>query len=149
MAIEKHMLQTHSLFEKAGEVFEGVAKLKERIAELEKENAELRSKNEGLLYALADADTDLAMATRWRKVSEELPEEYTDVFAANLVLKDANEGWRKERIRRCRLLYEYCKLRWENEGCKRTLFWLKWQDRWIELERYYKEIDLNGEEEND
>lgn len=35
MAIEKHMLQTHSLFEKAGEVFEGVAKLKERIAELE------------------------------------------------------------------------------------------------------------------
>ena len=38
MAIEKHMLQTHSLFEKAGEVFEGVAKLKERIAELEAEN---------------------------------------------------------------------------------------------------------------
>lgn len=37
MAIEKHMLQTHSLFEKAGEVFEGVAKLKERIAELEAE----------------------------------------------------------------------------------------------------------------
>ena len=37
MAIEKHMLQTHSLFEKAGEVFDGVAKLKERIAELEAE----------------------------------------------------------------------------------------------------------------
>lgn len=37
MAIEKHMLQTHSLFEKAGEVFEGVVKLKERIAELETE----------------------------------------------------------------------------------------------------------------
>ena len=37
MALEKHMLQTHSLFEKAGEVFEGVAKLKERIAELEAE----------------------------------------------------------------------------------------------------------------
>ena len=103
MPIEKHMLQTHSLFEKAGEVFEGVAKLKERITELEtrissihsekmqleddnallrqnnaelrKENAELRSKNEGLLYALADAETDLDMATRWRKCSEELPSE--------------------------------------------------------------------------
>lgn len=37
MALEKHMLLTHSLFEKAGEVFEGVAKLKERIAELESE----------------------------------------------------------------------------------------------------------------
>ena len=37
MALEKHMLQTHSLFEKAGEVFEGVTKLKERIAELEAE----------------------------------------------------------------------------------------------------------------
>ena len=37
MALEKHMLQTHSLFEKAGEVFEGVAKLKQRIAELEAE----------------------------------------------------------------------------------------------------------------
>ena len=65
-----------------------------------------------------------------------------------MVLKDANEGWRKERIRRCRLLYEYCKLRWENEGRERTLFWLKWQDRWIELERYYKEFDLNGKKMN-
>ena len=37
MALEKHMLQTHSLFEKAGEVFEGVAKLKQRIAELKAE----------------------------------------------------------------------------------------------------------------
>ena len=37
MAIEKHMLQTHSVFEKAGEVLEGVVKLKERIAELEAE----------------------------------------------------------------------------------------------------------------
>ena len=37
MALEKHMLQTHSLFEMAGEVFEGVAKLKERIAELKAE----------------------------------------------------------------------------------------------------------------
>lgn len=59
-----------------------IADLKARIAQLEddnallsKNNAELRSKNEGLLYALADAETDLAMATRWRKCSEELPPE--------------------------------------------------------------------------
>lgn len=44
MPIEKHMLQTHSLFEKAGEVFEGVAKLKERIAELEDDNKDLQKK---------------------------------------------------------------------------------------------------------
>ena len=57
-----------------------IAELKARIAQLEDDNAllrrnneELRSKNEGLLYALADAETDLAMATRWRKCSEELP----------------------------------------------------------------------------
>lgn len=94
MAIEKHMLQTHSLFEKAGEVFEGVVKLKERIAELEtrfsaiqsekmqleddnallrKNNTELRKENESLKYSVATLDTDLAMATRWRKCSEELP----------------------------------------------------------------------------
>ena len=50
-----------------------LSRLKARIAELEKENAELRSKNEGMLYALADAETDLAMSQRWRKCSEELP----------------------------------------------------------------------------
>ena len=58
-----------------------VSRLKARIAELEKENGELRSKNEGLLYALADAETDLALATRWRKVSEELPQNGQDVWA--------------------------------------------------------------------
>ncbi len=85
------------------------------------------------------------LGENYEKLEFELREAKNDAFAANLVLKDANEGWRKERIRRCRLLYEYCKLRWENEGRKRTLFWLKWQDRWLELERYYKEFDLNGE----
>lgn len=71
----------------ADEVDAAIEELKARIAQLEddnallrKNNAELRSKNEGLLYALADAETDLAMATRWRNVSEELPEEYTDVL---------------------------------------------------------------------
>ena len=58
-----------------------LSRLKARIAELEKENAELRSKNEGLLYALADAETDLAMSTRWRKCSEELPLNGQDVWA--------------------------------------------------------------------
>lgn len=42
MAIERHMLQTHSIFEKAGEVFEGVAELKEKNAELEAETQKLR-----------------------------------------------------------------------------------------------------------
>lgn len=47
------------------------------------ENESLRSKNEGLLYALADAETDLAMATRWRKCSEELPEDDSEVLATD------------------------------------------------------------------
>lgn len=103
MAMNKDMMhsQTNSLFEKAGEVLDGVVKLKERIAELEKENTELRSKNEGLLYALADAETDLAMATRWRKVSEELPKVNQYVLVADAFgLEDSitmaqytNEGW--------------------------------------------------------
>ena len=77
----------------------------------------------------------------YERLDFELREAKNDAWAANLVLKDANEGWRKERIRRCRLLYEYCKLRWENEGRERTLFWLKWQDRWLGLERFYKETE--------
>ena len=81
------------------------------------------------------------LGENYEKLEFELREAKNDAFAANLVLKDANEGWRKERIRRCRLLYEYCKLRWENEGRERTLFWLKWQDRWIELEKFYKESE--------
>lgn len=75
MAIELHHLNTHGMMEQACDVLDGVVRLKERIAELEKENGELRSKNEGLLYALADAETDLAMSHRWRKFSEEKPSE--------------------------------------------------------------------------
>ena len=51
--------QTHSLFEKAGEVLESVSKLKARIAELEKEN-------ESLKYSIATLETDIAMAESWR-----------------------------------------------------------------------------------
>lgn len=66
-----------------------LAKLEEQeseIAELKRikdENEALRSKNEGLLYALADAETNLAMSTRWRKCSEELPQNGQNVWAYN------------------------------------------------------------------
>lgn len=56
------------------------------IAELKRikdENEALRSKNEGLLYALADAETNLAMSTRWRKCFEELPQNGQNVWAYN------------------------------------------------------------------
>ena len=66
----------------ADEADKVISDLKARVAQLEddnallrKNNAELRSKNEGLLYALADAETDLAMSQRWRKYSEEKPED--------------------------------------------------------------------------
>ena len=45
-------------------------------AEMKKVMAE----NEDLKNELFAVKTDAAMATRWRKVSEELPEEYTDVL---------------------------------------------------------------------
>ena len=73
MAIELHHLNTHVMMEQAGKVLDGVVRLKERIAELEKEN-------ESLKYSVASLETDLAMSQRWRKCSEELPEEYTDVL---------------------------------------------------------------------
>lgn len=64
MAIEKHMLQTHSLFEKAGEVFEGVAKLKERIAEKDKEIAELKAKLEDAKASRYAESVDAGMRDR-------------------------------------------------------------------------------------
>ena len=88
------------------------------------------------------ADDAVWAHENYEKLEFELREAKNDAWAANLVLKDANDGWRKERIRRCRLLYEYCKLRLENEGCERTLFWLKWQNRWIELEKFYKDSEM-------
>ena len=50
MAIELHHLNTHGMMEQAGKVLDGVVRLKARIAELEEER-------------------------RWRKFSEEKPEE--------------------------------------------------------------------------
>ena len=97
---------------------------------------------------LAEIADDAVWAhENYEKLEFELREAKNDAWAANLVLKDANEGWRKERIRRCRLLYEYCKLRLENEGRERTLFWLKWQYRWIELEKFYKESQTSETED--
>ena len=58
MAIELHHLNTPGMLEQAGKVLEGVACLKERIAELEEER-------------------------RWRKCSEELPEEGVEVLVTN------------------------------------------------------------------
>lgn len=58
MAIELHHLNTHGMMEQAGNVLDGVARLKARIAELEEER-------------------------RWRKCSEELPEDGCDVLATD------------------------------------------------------------------
>lgn len=51
-------------------------RLNDRIADLEKEN-------ENLKYSVATLDTDLAMLKRWRKVSEELPEDASYVLATD------------------------------------------------------------------
>ena len=80
MAIELHHLHpSHD---------DEVARLKARIAELEKEN-------ESLKYSVAALDTDLAMHQRWRKVSEEMPEDGAEVLAT-----DGEEIWlcRKDTI---------------------------------------------------
>ena len=81
MAINKDMLhaQTHSLFEKAGEVLESVSKLKARIAELEKEN-------ESLKYSIATLETDLATAQSWRTT--------TPPVGADLLIETGEGFWR-------------------------------------------------------
>ena len=72
----------------------------------------------------------------------ELREAKNDAWAANLVLADTRDDLRKQLIKRCRQNQEYCYLRFLNEGRTRALFWLKWQDRWIELEKFYKESEM-------
>ena len=76
MAIEKHMLQTHSLFEKAADVFEGVAELKKRLSSIQSDkmqleddnallrrnNAELKAENRKLKRALYRACANWACA---------------------------------------------------------------------------------------
>ena len=81
MAINKDMLhaQTHSMFEKAGEVLESVSKLKQRIAELEKEN-------ESLKYSIATLETDIAMAESWRTS--------TPPVGVDLLLETGEGFWR-------------------------------------------------------
>lgn len=81
MAINKDMLhaQTHSLFEKAGEVLESVSKLKERNAELEKTVEELK-------YTVATLETDLAMAQSWRTT--------TPPVGVDLLLETGEGFWR-------------------------------------------------------
>ena len=71
--------QTHSLFEKAGEVLESVSKLKARIAELEKEN-------ESLKYSIATLETDLATAQSWRTT--------TPPVGADLLIETGEGFWR-------------------------------------------------------
>ena len=77
----------------------------------------------------------------YEKLEFELQEAKNDAWAANLVLSDTRDDLRKQLIHRCRQNQEYCFLRNFNEGNTRTLFWLKWQNRWIELEKFYKESE--------
>lgn len=77
----------------------------------------------------------------YEKLEFELREAKNDAWAANLVLKDARSDLRKQIIKRCRQNQEYCYLRFLNEGRTRALFWLKWQNRWIALEKFYKESE--------
>lgn len=77
----------------------------------------------------------------YEKLEFELREAKNDAWATNLVLADTRNDLRKQLIKRCRQNQEYCFLRNLNEGKTRTLFWLKWQDRWIELEKFYKESE--------
>ncbi len=75
MAIELHHLNTHGMMEQAGKVLDGVVRLKARIAELEEER-------------------------RWRKFSEEKPEEwdtvvvrFSDGFYDLAVYLSNGQGW--------------------------------------------------------
>lgn len=77
----------------------------------------------------------------YERLDSELQDAKNDAWAANLVLADTRSDLRKQLIKRCRQNQEYCFLKFLSEGKTRTLFWLKWQDRWIELEKFYKESE--------
>ena len=77
----------------------------------------------------------------YERLDFELREAKNDAWAANLVLADTRNDLRKQLIKRCRQNQEYCYLRFLNEGRTRALFWLKWKNRWIELEKFYKESE--------
>lgn len=87
------------------------------------------------------ADDAVWAHENYEKLEFELREAKNDAWAANLVLADTRNDLRKQLIKRCRQNQEYCYLRFLNEGRTRALFWLKWQDRWIELEKFYKESE--------
>lgn len=87
------------------------------------------------------ADDAVWAHENYEKLEFELREAKNDAWAANLVLADTRNDLRKQLIKRCRQNQEYCYLRFLNEKRTRALFWLKWQDRWIELEKFYKESE--------
>ena len=87
------------------------------------------------------ADDAVWAHKNYEKLEFELREAKNDAWAANLVLADTRNDLRKQLIKRCRQNQEYCYLRFLNEGRTRALFWLKWQNRWIELEKFYKESE--------
>ena len=87
------------------------------------------------------ADDAVWAHENYEKLEFELREAKNDAWAANLVLADARFDLRKQLIKRCRQNQEYCYLRFLNEGRTRALFWLKWKNRWIELEKFYKESE--------
>lgn len=89
------------------------------------------------------ADDAVWAHENYEKLEFELREAKNDAWAANLVLADTRNDLRKQLIKRCRQNQEYCYLRFLNEGRTRALFWLKWQDRWIELEKFYKESETS------
>ena len=88
------------------------------------------------------ADDAVWAHKNYEKLEFELQEAKNDAWAANLVLADTRNDLRKQLIKRCRQNQEYCYLRFLNEGRTRALFWLKWQNRWIELEKFYKESEM-------
>lgn len=87
------------------------------------------------------ADDAVWAHENYEKLEFELREAKNDAWAANLVLADTRNDLRKQLIKRCRQNQEYCLLRFINEGKTRTLFWLKWHNRWKELEKFYKESE--------
>lgn len=77
---EEIQKQTDIAWGKVNAMYDEISELKARIAQLEDDNAllrknndELRKENEDLKNELFTVKTDLEMATRWRKCSEELP----------------------------------------------------------------------------
>ena len=91
MAIELHHLNTHGMMEQAGKVLDGVARLKARIAELEQNLSEIQSQKMQLeddVALLRRNNAELKEAQRWRKCSEELPEDGAEVLAT-----DGEEIW--------------------------------------------------------